>query len=91
MANVSIITVLDHQHLWFSTDQAPESIESASDGVIAEHIASRLASLEGVKRFVIVFQDLSWKVDVALDQQLAYTGPARDVALGLAACVRRPS
>ena len=81
MANVSIITVLNSGvHLHFSDDRAPASVEAASEGLIAEHISARLRTLDGVKRFVIVFEDLSWKVDCQLDQHLLYRPALQSIA-----------
>lgn len=81
MANVSIITVLGSGvHLHFNDDRAPNSVEAATDGVISRHINSRLENLDGVRRFVIVFEDLSWKVDVGQGQHDLYRPPLQSVA-----------
>jgi hypothetical protein len=77
---VSVITVLaSGEHLHFQA-QAPDDIEAAVDGVIADHINARLEAVDTVKRFVIVAADLSWKVDVGLGQHLQYAPAPQLVA-----------
>jgi hypothetical protein len=74
MTSVSITTVAaGGVHFHFHDPNAPDSVEAACEGPIADHINSRLASLDGVVRFVVVLGDLSWSVNVGLDQHLQYS------------------